>query len=231
MMPSPHQPISRYIEHTLLRPDATRDDIMRLCAEAAHLGIFAVCVSPCWVREAVSFLRGTEVKVVTTCGFPLGSGHTSVKVAEAVTSIRVGAAEIDMVINVGAFKSGLHRSVREDIAAVADACHGRSGLLKVIVETGYLTDAEKEQACALAVEGGADFVKTSTGFGPGGATVGDVRLLRRIAPQSVGVKAAGGIRDLATALAMIEAGASRIGTSSGAAVVKEFMINEQAEDK
>ncbi|MGQ9553873.1 MAG: deoxyribose-phosphate aldolase [Anaerolineae bacterium] len=215
------RPMGAYLEYTLLRPDATLAQIEALCREAADLGMLAVCVSPCWLGHASRILAATGVKLDTTCGFPLGSESTSVKVAQAVTAIGLGADEVDMVMNIGAFKSGLHDWVREDIAAVVAACHSRNTPLKVILETGYLNDIEKETACRLAVSAGADFVKTSTGFGPGGATVADVELLRRVAPGSVGVKAAGGIRDLKTALAMIRAGATRIGTSAGAAIVRE----------
>lgn len=213
--------LARSIEHTLLRADATEDGIDALCGEAAELGMLAVCVAPVWVPRAVEVLRGSSVRVVTTCGFPLGSDLARAKAAQALAAIDAGAAEIDMVMDIGGLKSGLDERVRDDIAAVAAACHGRGSPLKVILEMGYLSETEKERACRLAAQAGADFVKTSTGFGPGGATVADVALMRRLVPPRMGVKAAGGIRDLATALAMIEAGASRVGTSAGAAILRE----------
>jgi len=214
------QPLERYIEHTLLKPDATEAQIIAHCREAAELGLLAVCVSPAWVSTAAQVLRGTSVLVDTTCGFPLGSETTTIKVAEAINSLRLGAGEIDMVMNIGALKSGLYDWVQQDMAQVAMACHARGAKLKVILEMGYLSDAEKVNACELAADAGVDFVKTATGFGPGGATIADVELMRRSIRPGMGVKAAGGIRDLATALAMIEAGADRIGTSAGASIVR-----------
>lgn len=210
--------IARHLEHTLLRPDAGAGEVETLCREAVQLNLLAVCVAPAWVRRAADCTAGSGVMVVTTCGFPFGFDLTSIKVSQAVTALKMGAAEVDMVVNLGAFKSGLLDRVRDDMAMVAEACHARGGRLKVILETGYLSDCEKVRVCELAAEAGADFVKTSTGFGPGGATVADVSLLRRSVPESVGVKAAGGIRDLATARRLLAAGASRLGTSAGAAI-------------
>ncbi|MGI6208216.1 MAG: deoxyribose-phosphate aldolase [Anaerolineae bacterium] len=217
--------VRSYLEHTLLKADATAADIERLCAEALSLGLFAVCVAPYWVPDAVRALQGSEVKVVSVAGFPLGSATTATKVAEATACLSLGAAEVDMVINLGALLSGRDLAVRDDIAAMAVACHGRGAKLKVILETGCLTQDQKRRACALAAEAGADFVKTSTGFGPGGASVEDVALLRESVPTHVGVKAAGGIRDLQAALAMIAAGATRIGTSAGAAIARAAINN------
>ncbi len=212
--------VARRLEHTLLRADATLAQIEALCSEAADLDLLAVCISPYWVERAVAVLSGTPVRVVTTCGFPLGSELTEVKAAQATAALDLGAAEVDMVMNVGALKSGMTDWVRADIEAVTTACHARGGTLKVILEMGYLTPDEKRLACTIAAESGADFVKTSTGFGAGGATIEDVALMRSLVPATVGVKAAGGIRDLDTALAMITAGADRIGTSAGAAIAR-----------
>ncbi|NPV08819.1 MAG: deoxyribose-phosphate aldolase [Anaerolineae bacterium] len=210
-----------HLEHTLLGANATIGEVERTCTEALSLSLFAVCVAPCWVADAVRILSGSDVKVVTVAGFPFGTATTATKVAEASESLSLRASEVDMVLNLGLFLSGREGRAAEDMEAVAEACHRAGGRLKVILETGYLTDEQKRRACALAVEAGADFVKTSTGFGPGGATVEDVALLRQSVPATVGVKAAGGIRDLKTALAMIAAGASRIGTSAGAAIARE----------
>ncbi len=207
----------RHLESTLLRANATANEIDLLCDEAAALSMLGVCVMPGWVRRAVRRLEGRTM-VVSVAGFPLGSTTTAVKVAEACGALDAGATEIDMVMNVGALLSGDGRLAGVDIESVAVACHSRGARLKVILELGYLSADQKREASALAVEAGADFVKTSTGFGAGGATVEDVRLLRSLAPASVGVKAAGGIRDLETALAMLAAGADRIGTSAGGAI-------------
>lgn len=207
----------RHLESTLLRANATAEEIDRLCDEAAALSMLGVCVMPGWVRRAARRLDGRAM-VVSVAGFPLGSTTTSVKVAEACGALDVGAAEVDMVMNVGALLSGDGRLVGADIESVAVACHARGARLKVILELGYLTEDQKREACTLAVAAGADFVKTSTGFGAGGATVDDVKLLRHLAPAAVGVKAAGGIRDLEAALVMLAAGADRIGTSAGGAI-------------
>jgi len=209
--------LARLIDHTLLKPEATAEQIRRLCAEARHYGFAAVCVNPWWVPLCVQELKGTGVKVATVIGFPLGATTTEAKAFEARQAVEAGAEELDMVINVGALKSGHLDRVQEDIAAVVRAAAGR--VVKVILETGLLTDEEKVTACRLAVAAGAHFVKTSTGFGPGGATVADVRLMRQTVGDQVGVKASGGIRDHATAVAMVEAGASRIGASSSVAIV------------
>jgi deoxyribose-phosphate aldolase len=211
------------IDHTLLRPEAVSADVDRLCAEAAIYGFAAVCVHPLWVRRALAALAASagpaaRPAVCTVAGFPHGAQPSAVKAAEARRAVADGAAEVDMVIPVGALKEGDDARVRRHIGAVVDACAGRA-LVKVILETCLLDDAEKRRACRAAVEEGAAFVKTSTGFARGGATEADVRLLREAVGPRVGVKAAGGIRDRAAALRMLGAGASRIGTSSGVALV------------
>jgi len=214
--------LARLIDHTLLKPEATPAQIERLCAEAASHGFGAVCINPVYVQLAAEELTGSEVAVCTVVGFPLGATMTRVKVYEAEQAMADGAREVDMVLHVGALKSGAHDRVRDDIAAVAAACQRRGALLKVILENVLLTDAERVAACQAAQAAGADFVKTSTGFAGGGATVADVRLMRQTIGPTMGLKAAGGIRTLADALAMIEAGATRIGASAGVAILGEF---------
>ncbi|GED72834.1 deoxyribose-phosphate aldolase [Brevibacillus reuszeri] len=209
--------MNKYIDHTLLKPEATQAMIDKLCAEAKEHDFASVCVNPYWVKRSAELLAGTDVKVCTVIGFPLGASTSEVKAAETSDAIRNGATEVDMVLNVGALKSGDLETVKADVAAVKKAAG--DVLLKVILETGLLTDEEKETACKLCVEAGADYVKTSTGFGPGGATVEDIALMRKTVGADVGVKASGGVRDGEAALAMIEAGASRIGTSSGVSIV------------
>lgn len=213
----PHQ-LAAMIDHTLLKPEATASQIIQLCREAMDHGFWSVCVNPYWVPLAKKTLNGSKVKICTVIGFPLGATATRSKSAEAAEAIEAGAAEVDMVLNIGALKSGDFPAVAGDIAAVVQSARSRA-LVKVILETGFLTSSEKEIACRLSLEAGADFVKTSTGFGPGGATVTDIQLMRNIVGPAKGVKASGGVRDAATALAMIAAGASRIGTSSGIAIV------------
>lgn len=210
--------IAGMIDHTLLKPDATTSSIEQLCREAAQYRFATVCVHPYRVELAARQLAGTGVGVTTVVGFPLGSTTSSIKAAEAREALAAGATEIDMVLNIGALKSGDADDVRRDIAAVVEAC-GSEGIVKVILETGYLTEEEKVRACVLCREAGAAFVKTSTGFGPGTATVEDVALMRRTVGPAMGVKAAGGIRDLSAARRMIAAGANRLGTSSGVAIV------------
>ncbi len=200
-----------HLESTLLRANATAEDIDHLCDEAAALTMLGACVMPGWVRRAARRLGG-KATVVSVAGFPLGSTTTSVKVAEACGAVDAGAAEVDMVMNVGALLSGDGLLVGADIESVAVACHSRGARLKVILELGYLTGDQKREACRLAVAAGTDFVKTSTGFGAGGATVEDVRLLRHLAPASVGQGMREEFRDLVAALAMLSAGADRIGT-------------------
>ncbi|HEY1168627.1 MAG TPA: deoxyribose-phosphate aldolase [Candidatus Limnocylindrales bacterium] len=211
--------LARYIDHTLLRPDAVVADIDKLCAEAAEFRFAAVCVNPTWVRRAADDLRNSDVGVASVVGFPFGATPTEIKVFEARRAIRDGAREIDMVINIGALKSGLQAQAREDIARVADACHEAGALCKVIIETGLLTDEEKVIACRLAQLGKADFVKTSTGYAKGGATVFDVALMRETVGPKMGVKASGGIRTAEDVQDMIAAGATRIGASAGVKIV------------
>ena len=211
--------LNKYIDHTLLKQDATEEQIDRLLSEAKDYDFASVCVNPCWVAHAKSGLAAdTEVKVCTVVGFPLGATTSAVKAFETKEAIQNGADEIDMVINVGAIKSGNADLVESDIRAVVEASGDK--LVKVIIETCLLTDEEKVLACQLAQKAGADFVKTSTGFSTGGATLPDVKLMRQTVGPEMGVKAAGGARSYADAVAFVEAGATRIGTSSGVAILK-----------
>jgi deoxyribose-phosphate aldolase len=214
--------IAKYIDHTLLRPDATFDQITKLCNEAREFGFASVCVNPCYVRHCAGLLQGSAVKVCTVIGFPLGANVTETKALEARRAIRDGATEVDMVINVGALKSGRDESVYRDIRAVVEAAMDGGAICKVILETSLLTDEEKVRACQAARRARADFVKTSTGFGPGGATADDVALMSRaVSGTKMGVKASGGIRNLQDAEQMIRAGATRLGASAGVRIVKE----------
>ncbi|MEK6302461.1 MAG: deoxyribose-phosphate aldolase [Acidobacteriota bacterium] len=213
--------VARYIDHTLLKPEATRDEILKLCEEGARFGFASVCINPIWVREAACALRGSGVKVCTVIGFPLGANEPDTKAYEARRAIFDGASELDMVINVGALKSSDDDLVARDIAGVVAVAHEVNYLCKVILETGLLTEEEKVRACLLAKEAGADFVKTSTGFSKGGATVADIALMRRVVGGEMGVKASGGVRDLKQAQEMIRAGATRIGASVGVKIVQE----------
>lgn len=212
--------IAAYIDHTLLKQDAAAPQIDRLCAEAAQYHFASVCVNPWYVPRCVKHLQGTGVKVCTVVGFPLGATTTESKVFETLQAVRSGAEEIDMVMNVCAMKSGNTRAIEQEIQALAAAVEGHA-ILKVILETCLLTEEEKILACQIAKRAGADFVKTSTGFSTGGATVADVALMRKIVGPEMGVKAAGGIRDYATAKAMLDAGATRIGASAGIAIVQQ----------
>jgi len=214
------QGVASIIDHTNLRPEATPSQIVRLCEEAREFGFGSVMINPCYVALACSQLRGSDVKVGAVVGFPLGATLTSVKVFEAGEALKLGAREIDMVMNIGALKAGEREVVQSDIRAVADIVHSHGALLKVILETGLLTNDEKVLACELSEKAGADFVKTSTGFLGGVATVEDVALMRRAV--KIGVKASGGIRTASDAKAMIEAGANRLGTSSGVKIVSEL---------
>lgn len=211
--------VARYIDHTLLAADATADDIDLLCSEAEQYGFASVCINPTWVKRAAKNLRGTKVPVCSVIGFPLGATTTEIKATEARKALREGAREIDMVINVGALKSGDHELVYHDIVKVVDAAHETGAICKVILETALLTDEEKVIASALAKRARADFVKTSTGFGPGGATVYDVALMRETVGPDMGVKASGGVRTAHDAEDMIAAGATRIGASAGVQIV------------
>ncbi len=213
------KPLASYIDHTLLRPDASPADIDELCDEAAEYGFAAVCINPTWVARATRRLRGAGVMVASVVGFPLGANTPEIKAMEARRALRDGAREIDMVINIGALKGGEHDLVRRDIAGVSDACREVGALNKVIIEAAYLSDEEKVIACRLAVAGRADYVKTSTGFGPGGATVFDVALMREVVGEKMGVKAAGGIHTADEVREMITAGATRIGASAGVRIV------------
>jgi deoxyribose-phosphate aldolase len=212
--------IARLIDHTLLRPEATRADILRLCAEAHEYNFASVCVNAYWVPLAASQLAGSAVKVCTVVGFPLGATSTEAKVGETEAALRAGAQEIDMVQNIGALRGDDDRAVEEEIALVAAASHRAGAIVKVILETALLNDDQKIVACRLAQMAGADFVKTSTGFGPSGATVPDVELMRRTVGPSMGVKASGGIRTLDDLLKMLAAGATRIGASSSVKIVE-----------
>ncbi|MGI6075796.1 MAG: deoxyribose-phosphate aldolase [Pyramidobacter sp.] len=212
--------LAHYIDHTLLKPEATEADIEKLCDEARHWHFASVCVAPRWVKTSAKALAGTAVKVCTVIGFPLGASVTSVKAAEAAQAVADGADELDMVLSVGDLKSGDDAYVEQDIRAVVGAAAGRT--VKVIIETCLLTDEEKERACRLAVAGGARFVKTSTGFSKGGATVHDVQIMRRTVGPDFGVKASGGIHTREEALAMIDAGATRIGASAGVKICEAY---------
>lgn len=214
--------LAKHMDHTLLKADATLDGIDRVVAEAKQFGCASVCVNPFWVPYVARLLDGSGVATCTVVGFPLGASSTASKVFETTDAIANGADEIDMVINIGELKAGHAELVREDIRAVAEATHAGGKLLKVIIECCLLTDDEKRLACLLCAEAGADFVKTSTGFSTGGATVADVALMRECVGPDFGVKAAGGIRTLADAYAMIEAGASRLGVSAAASILAEL---------
>jgi deoxyribose-phosphate aldolase len=213
--------LARMIDHTLLKPEGTKDQIEVLCQEAISYHFAAVCVHPSYVALCAKLLQGTDVEVATVAGFPLGATLPEVKAYEAQRAIAAGADEVDMVLNVGALKSGDYKLVYRDVGTVAQACHARSAILKVIIEAALLTHEEKVAACTLSQMAGADYVKTSTGFGPSGATVEDVALMRRTVGPEMGIKAAGGIRTYADALAMIGAGATRIGASAGVKIVQE----------
>ncbi|GAB4488495.1 MAG: deoxyribose-phosphate aldolase [Anaerolineales bacterium] len=213
--------LASWIDHTLLKPEATPEQVKALCAEAREHRFATVCINPSYVPLAAGLLRGTRVGVCSVVSFPLGAHLPSLKAAEARLVIEAGATEIDMVMNIGAMKGGAYELVYEDVKAVADVCHQRGVQLKVILETCYLEQREKIIGCLLSQLAGADFVKTSTGFGPGGATVEDVALMRRVVGVEMGVKAAGGIRTFKDALAMIGAGANRLGASAGVSILKE----------
>ena len=223
--------LNKYIDHTLLKPEASEEQILKLCDEALEYGFYSVCVNSCHVPLAVDKLSGTDVKVAAVAGFPLGAMSTSSKVFEAREAVEAGASEIDMVINVGALKEGHYEYVLHEIAALVDVCHGyplsygepvESGaLLKVIIETCLLTDEEIVKACELVVQAGADFVKTSTGFSTGGATAEAVSLMRQTVGDKAKIKASGGIRTLADAKKFIELGADRLGCSAGVQIMKE----------
>lgn len=212
--------IASYIDHTLLKPEASESDVLKVCAEAAEYGFKSVCVNPVWVKTVKTALKGSGVLTCSVVGFPLGATPTDVKAFEARGAVLDGADEVDMVINIASARAGDKGALVEDISAVAEAVHASGAILKVIIETALLTDAQKVLACEAAAAAGADFVKTSTGFNGGGATVEDIALMHRTVGPDMGVKASGGVRSLADAQAMIAAGATRIGASSGIAIVK-----------
>ncbi|WP_226526397.1 deoxyribose-phosphate aldolase [Metabacillus niabensis] len=211
--------IANMIDHTALKADTTRDVIEKLCQEAAEYQFASVCVNPTWVETAAQLLKNSEVKVCTVIGFPLGANTPETKAFETKDAIEKGATEVDMVINIGALKDKNDDLILKDIKAVVDAANGKA-LTKVIIETSLLTEEEKVRACELSVKAGADFVKTSTGFSTGGATVEDISLMRKTVGPTIGVKASGGVRDTEGAEALIKAGATRIGASSGVSIVK-----------
>ena len=211
--------IASYIDHTLLKAESTKEQIEKICKEAAQYEFASVCVNPAWVETAATHLQGSKVKVCTVIGFPLGAATSETKAFETQDAISKGAGEIDMVINIGALKSGDAAQVKKDIEAVVEAAKGKA-IVKVIIETSLLTEEEKVQACRMAKEAGADFVKTSTGFSTGGATVEDVKLMRETVGPDLGVKASGGVRSLEDLQAMVDAGATRIGASSGVQIMQ-----------
>ncbi|WP_339258950.1 deoxyribose-phosphate aldolase [Lysinibacillus sp. FSL K6-3209] len=212
------------IDHTLLKAEATKEQIEKLCAEAKEFGFASVCVNPTWVKYCSELLQDSNVLVCTVIGFPLGANTTAVKVFEAKDAIANGAQEVDMVINIGALKDQNFELVQADIAAVVEAAKG-SAIVKVIIETCLLTEEEKVKACELSVAAGADFVKTSTGFSTGGATAEDIALMRKTVGPELGVKASGGVRSLEDMQKMVEAGATRIGASSGVAIMKGLVAD------
>ncbi len=211
--------IAQYIDHTILNADATDADVQRICLEAKEYQFKTVCIQPFWVNYAKDLLAGTDVGITTVIGFPLGANTTEIKVAEAELAVAQGVSDVDMVINIGALKSEDYTSVANDVQAVVDAVAGRA-IVKVIIETSLLSKNEKIRASEIAKQAGADFVKTSTGFSTGGATLDDVRLMRATVGPEMGVKASGGVRSYEDAVAMIEAGATRIGASSGISIVE-----------
>ncbi len=211
--------LNQYIDHTLLKPDATSDQITKICMEAKKHQFKAICVNSYYVAYAKKLLKDTEVKVCTVVGFPLGASPSEVKALEASMAITNGAQEIDMVINIAALKDGLDNTVENDIKLLTQTCHSKGVILKVIIETCLLNEEEKIKACTIAKNAGADFVKTSTGFSTGGATLEDVTLMRKTVGPEMGVKASGGIKDLEMANKMIKAGATRLGTSSGVSLI------------
>ena len=213
--------IPSMIDHTLLRQDATKDLIEDLCKEAIEYNFASVCVNPTFVKLCEGLLKGTNVKIATVVGFPLGANTKEVKAFETIDAINNGATEIDMVINIGALKDKDYKTVKEDIEEVVNAAKSKA-IVKVIIETCLLTEEEKIKACEISKDAGADFVKTSTGFSTGGATVEDVKLMKSIVKDDLEIKASGGVRDLKTAMEMIEAGATRLGTSSSIKIAKEL---------
>lgn len=221
------KPLNKYFDHTLLKPEATNEQIDKLLEEAKEYDFYSVCVNTCYVSRCYDALKGTDVKVAAVVGFPLGACTTQTKVFETQEAFMDGASEVDMVLNVGKFKSGDNDYVRDDIRAVADAAHNFGGILKVILETCLLTDEEIIEACKLSMEAGADFVKTSTGFSTGGATEHDVQLMKATVGDHLCVKASGGIRDYDQCMKMIEAGADRIGASASVKIMEVYNSEHQ----
>ena len=222
--------VASLIDHTLLKPEATESDIAKVCDQALEHHFASVCVNPCWVPLVSSKLAGSGVKTCAVIGFPLGANRTAVKLDEASLALNDGAAELDMVINIGALRTGDLDLVKQEIQKLAAVAHVNDALLKVILETCLLTDEQKTAACKLAQEAGADFVKTSTGFSTGGATEADVRLMRNAVGDSLGVKASGGVRTLENLTRMVQAGASRIGSSSGVQILAELQHGTVSQD-
>jgi deoxyribose-phosphate aldolase len=216
--------VAGLIDHTILKPEATRDEVRKVCAEARKFEFASVCVNSFWTKFAAAELRESPVKVCTVAGFPLGATTTAAKVAETLACLRDGALEIDMVINIGALRGGERDEVAGDIRGVVLASHGHGAIVKVIIETALLQDQEKVLACRLAQDAGADFVKTSTGFSRAGATVADITLMRRTVGKSMGVKASGGIRTLDSVKALVAAGATRIGASASFRIMEETVV-------
>jgi len=212
--------IAALIDHTILKPEATRADVTKVCREACQYGFASVCINPYWVPVVRAELEGSPVKVCTVIAFPLGATSTEAKVAETIAALQAGAQEIDMVMNIGALRSGEHEAVKLDIQQIVQAAHEAAAIVKVILETALLDDDQKAVASTLAKLAGADFVKTSTGFGPGGATAQDVALMRKVVGPQMGVKASGGIRTLADLKMMIAAGATRIGASASVKIIE-----------
>jgi deoxyribose-phosphate aldolase len=221
--------VASLIDHTLLKPEATRTDIMRICEEARQYNFASVCINPCWVSAAAQALEGSTVRVCTVIGFPLGANDPRTKIAETELALCQGAKEIDMVQNVGALRSRDYHWVYKEIGDLAEVAHCYGGFLKVILETSLLTDEEKVIACQLSQQSHADFVKTSTGFSNGGATVEDVELMRRTVGEKMGVKASGGIRTLENLRQMVAAGANRIGASAGVSIMRELESGSTAD--
>jgi deoxyribose-phosphate aldolase len=220
----PPDKLVKLIDHTLLKPEATEADIAKLCEEAAKYGFYSVCVNPMWVSKARTLLRGSNVKICAVVGFPLGAQSPEIKALEARRALREGAREIDMVINIGALKSKDDKLVLKDIRGVVEACDDERAISKVILETALLNDEEKVRGCVLSMKAGADFVKTSTGFSKSGATVEDVALMARtVAPKKLGVKASGGVRTYEDVVKMVQAGATRVGSSNSVKILEEAM--------
>ena len=221
------KPLNKYFDHTLLKPEATNEQIDKLCEEAGEYDFYSVCVNPCYVSRCYDALKDTDVKVAAVVGFPLGACTTQSKVFETREAFMDGASEVDMVLNVGKFKSGDNDYIRDDIRAVAEAAHSFGGIVKVILETCLLTEEEIEEACKLSMEAGADFVKTSTGFSTGGATAEHVALMKKTVGDHLMVKASGGIRDYDQCMKMIEAGADRIGASASVKIMEVYNSEHQ----